>query len=62
MIILAAITYAFFPSFVRGFHKAIEELTKYTKGFKKLLNPSSGAYKGMGYLAPGIHATRKGII
>jgi regulator of sigma E protease len=51
----AAITYAFFPSFVRGFHKAIEELTKYTKGFKKLLNPSSGAYKGMG----GFHSISK---
>ena len=45
------IEYSFFSAFPRGVSKAQEELTKYYKGFKKMLNPSTGAYKGMGGFA-----------
>jgi len=45
------ITYSFFSAFPRGASKAQAELAKYYKGFKKMLNPSTGAYKGMGGFA-----------
>ena len=45
------IEYTFFSAFPRGASKAQEELAKYYKGFKKMLNPSTGAYKGMGGFA-----------
>lgn len=45
------IEYSFFAAFPRGAIKAKEELVKYYKGFKKMLNPSTGAYKGMGGFA-----------
>ena len=45
------INYSFFAAFPRGFTKAGEELAKYYKGFKKMINPSTGAYKGMGGFA-----------
>jgi len=40
--------YGFFAAFGRGAGKAQEEITKYYNGFKKMVNPSTGAYKGMG--------------
>ena len=45
------IKYSFFAAFSRGFDKAGEELAKYYRGFKKMLNPETGAYKGMGGFA-----------
>ena len=45
------LNYSFFAAFPRGFSKATEELTKYYKGFKKMINPKTGAYKGMGGFA-----------
>ena len=45
---LRTIKYTFFGGFVRGFSKAKEELVKYYKGFSKIINPSTGAYKGVG--------------
>ncbi len=43
--------YTFFSCFPRGASKAQEELVKYYRGFKKMVNPSTGAYKGMGGFA-----------
>jgi len=45
------IHYSFFAAFPRGLNKATEELTKYYRGFKKMINPKTGAYKGMGGFA-----------
>jgi regulator of sigma E protease len=40
--------YGFFESFPAGVSKGIEKLTFYVQQFKKILNPSTGAYKGIG--------------
>lgn len=40
--------YSFFESFPAGVAKAIEKLDFYIQQFKKILNPSTGAYKGIG--------------
>jgi regulator of sigma E protease len=40
--------YGFFESFPAGVKKAIEKLVFYVAQFKKILNPSTGAYKGIG--------------
>ncbi len=40
--------YGFFASFPAGVKKAIEKLSFYVAQFKKILNPSTGAYKGLG--------------
>lgn len=40
--------YSFFEAFPGGFNKAKEKLVNYYKQFKIMLNPSTGAYKGMG--------------
>lgn len=40
--------YSFFEAFPGGFNKAQEKLVNYYKQFKIMLNPSTGAYKGMG--------------
>ena len=45
------IEYGFFAAFGRGAAKAQEEIVKYYRGFKKMVNPSTGAYKGMGGFA-----------
>jgi len=41
-------SYGFFASFPAGVSKAIEKLNFYVQQFKKILNPSTGAYKGIG--------------
>jgi len=43
--------YSFFGSFPAGYYKAKEKLVNYYKQFKMMLNPSTGAYKGMGGFA-----------
>lgn len=40
--------YGFFASFPAGVGKAIEKLNFYVQQFKKILNPATGAYKGVG--------------
>jgi regulator of sigma E protease len=40
--------YGFFASFPAGVRLAIEKLDNYIQQFKKILNPSTGAYKGIG--------------
>ncbi len=45
------VNYGFFSAFGRGAGKAQEEISKYYRGFKKMVNPSTGAYKGMGGFA-----------
>jgi regulator of sigma E protease len=40
--------YGFFASFPAGVNKAIEKLGSYISHFKKILNPSTGGYKGLG--------------
>ena len=40
--------YGFFASFPAGVSKAIDKLDFYVSQFKKILNPSTGAYKGLG--------------
>ncbi len=40
--------YSFLEAFPGGFNKAREKLVNYYKQFKIMLNPSTGAYKGMG--------------
>lgn len=40
--------YGFFASFPAGVNKAIEKLVFYVQQFKKILNPATGAYKGVG--------------
>jgi len=41
-------SYSFFASFPAGISKAAEKLDKYIQQFKKILNPKTGAYKGIG--------------
>jgi regulator of sigma E protease len=41
-------SYGFFESFPAGVKKAVEKLTFYVQQFKKILNPKTGAYKGIG--------------
>jgi regulator of sigma E protease len=41
-------SYGFFASFPAGVKKAVEKLTFYVQQFKKILNPATGAYKGIG--------------
>ncbi len=41
-------SYGFFASFPAGVKKSIEKLNFYIQQFKKILNPSTGAYKGIG--------------
>jgi regulator of sigma E protease len=41
-------SYGFFASFPAGVTKAVEKLTFYVQQFKKILNPATGAYKGIG--------------
>jgi regulator of sigma E protease len=40
--------YGFFAAFPAGVRKAGEELQYYIEQFKKILNPKTGAYKGVG--------------
>jgi regulator of sigma E protease len=40
--------YGFFASFPAGVSKAMEKLGSYISQFKKILNPSTGGYKGLG--------------
>lgn len=40
--------YSFGEAFPAGYHKAEEKIVNYYKQFKMMLNPSTGAYKGMG--------------
>jgi regulator of sigma E protease len=40
--------YGFFSAFPAGFHKAGEKLGSYIDQFKLILNPKTGAYKGVG--------------
>jgi regulator of sigma E protease len=40
--------YGFFSAFPAGVRKAGEELSFYVAQFKKILNPNTGAYKGLG--------------
>ncbi len=40
--------YGFFSAFPAGVRLAIEKLDNYIQQFKKILNPSTGAYKGIG--------------
>jgi regulator of sigma E protease len=40
--------YGFFASFPAGVKKALEKLQFYVQQFKKILNPATGAYKGIG--------------
>lgn len=41
-------TFGFFESFPAGTMKAIDKLTSYVAQFRKIINPSTGAYKGLG--------------
>ncbi|MFM7388696.1 MAG: RIP metalloprotease RseP, partial [Bacteroidota bacterium] len=41
-------SFGFFESFPAGVNKAMEKLSFYIAQFKKILNPSTGAYKGLG--------------
>jgi len=45
------IQYTFFESIPAGIDKGIETLTNYAKQLKKIFNPSTGAYKGVGGFA-----------
>jgi regulator of sigma E protease len=40
--------YGFFESFPAGVSKAVDKLKFYVQQFKKILNPKTGAYKGIG--------------
>lgn len=40
--------YGFWASFPAGVSKAVEKLKSYVEQFKKILNPATGAYKGIG--------------
>jgi regulator of sigma E protease len=40
--------YGFFASFPAGVSKSVDKLGFYVSQFKKILNPSTGAYKGLG--------------
>ncbi|KJS07105.1 MAG: hypothetical protein VR77_02520 [Flavobacteriales bacterium BRH_c54] len=43
--------YSFFAAFPRGIEIAVEKIVNYYKQFKLMLNPETGAYKGMGGFA-----------
>ncbi|MCW8940454.1 MAG: site-2 protease family protein, partial [Flavobacteriales bacterium] len=43
--------YSFFTAFPRGIEIAVEKIVNYYKQFKLMLNPETGAYKGMGGFA-----------
>ena len=45
---LANITYSFAEAIPAGFKKSYETLASYVKQLKKIFNPSTGAYKGLG--------------
>ncbi len=45
---LADISYSFSEAIPAGFHKSYTTLTNYMKQMKKIFNPSTGAYKGLG--------------
>lgn len=45
------VTYSFFAAFPRGVEVATDKLVNYYKQFKLMLNPETGAYKGMGGFA-----------
>ncbi|MCC7332562.1 MAG: RIP metalloprotease RseP [Flavobacteriales bacterium] len=45
------VDYSFFSAFPRGIEIATEKLVNYYKQFKLMLNPETGAYKGMGGFA-----------
>lgn len=45
---LADISYTFSEAIPAGFRKSYETLTNYVKQLKKIFNPSTGAYKGLG--------------
>lgn len=45
---LASIQYGFFEAIPAGINKAIEKLNFYIKQFSLILNPETGAYKGVG--------------
>ncbi len=45
---LADIKYSFSEAIPAGFNKAYETLTGYIKQIKKIVNPETGAYKGLG--------------
>ncbi|HSF46392.1 MAG TPA: RIP metalloprotease RseP [Chitinophagaceae bacterium] len=40
--------YGFFEAFPAGVYKAVDKLKFYVQQFKKILNPKTGAYKGIG--------------
>ena len=45
---LATIEYSFAAAIPAGFEKSWKTLTDYVKQLKKIFNPSTGAYKGLG--------------
>ncbi|MDT7831515.1 RIP metalloprotease RseP [Flavobacteriaceae bacterium S356] len=45
---LADISYSFSEAIPAGFRKSYETLSNYVKQLKKIFNPSTGAYKGLG--------------
>lgn len=45
---LANVTYSFSEAIPAGFQKSYKTLTNYMKQLKKIFNPSTGAYKGLG--------------
>ena len=45
---LADFEYSFLEAIPAGWHKSIKTLTDYMKQLKKIFNPSTGAYKGLG--------------
>ena len=45
---MTSATYSFFGSFPAGLNKAANKLGGYIDKFKLILNPDSGAYKGVG--------------
>ncbi|MCB0461012.1 MAG: RIP metalloprotease RseP [Flavobacteriaceae bacterium] len=45
---LNTIKYSFSEAIPAGFNKAYQTLANYIKQFKKILNPNTGAYKGLG--------------
>jgi regulator of sigma E protease len=45
---MTSVTYSFFGSFPAGLNKAANKLGGYIDQFKLILNPDSGAYKGVG--------------
>ena len=45
---LADFEYSFLEAIPAGWHKSVKTLTDYMKQLKKIFNPSTGAYKGLG--------------